>query len=216
MKRLCLSAALGALTLITVVGAPSAQPKTFYFDQAHSEIGFNIRHFFTRVHGQFPGFSGTINYDLKDLASSSVEVVIRDTSIFTGNERRDNDLRGQDFFWTEKYPTITFKSTKVIPGDSTHYQVVGDFTLRDVTKPVTLDVEQLGMGPITMKGRDLGTQAGFFAKTTIDRKDFGIVWNRTVDQGGVMLADDVEIVLNVAATTNPPRPPAPAPSATKK
>src|SRR5262249_38307735 len=151
----------------------------------------------------------------KNLTASTVEVTIRDTSIYTANDRRDGHLRTQDFFWTEKYPNITFKSTKVIPGkDDKHFQVAGDLTIRDVTKPVTLDVEFLGMGPVAISGNDLGIQAGFVATTTIpDRKVYGLVWNKTLDGGGAMLSDDVQLTLNIAAfarnpnSAPPPKPP---------
>ncbi len=199
MKRLLLVAVTAASLGLSATLA-AAEPKTFTIDRAHTEVGFNIRHFFTKVHGRFTDFDGTIVYDPKALTASSVEVTIRDSSISTGVDRRDGHMRTQDFFWVEKYPTITFKSTKVIPGkDDKHFQVAGDLTIRGITKPVTLDVEFLGMGPVDIGGNSLGLQAGFDATTTVNRKDFGIVWNKTVDQGGAMLDDNVELVLNVAA-----------------
>jgi polyisoprenoid-binding protein YceI len=203
--RLIAHAARAAFALTVFASIASAAPQTFVIDRSHSEVGFNVRHFFSRVHGSFADFSGSITYDPEKLAASSVEVTIRDSSIYTANERRDNHLRSEDFFWTEKHPLITFKSTKVLPGaDAEHFQVAGDLTIRDVTKPVTLDVEMLGIGQPTMEGRDMGTRAGFEATTRINRKDYGIVWNKTIDQGGAMLSDDVDIVLNVEAFTRPP------------
>lgn len=189
----------------TMTAAPVTGPagglRTFVIDPSHTEVGFNIRHFFSTVHGNFRDFSGTIRFDEKNLAASSVEVTIQDTSISTGNDRRDAHLRTEDFFWTEKYPTIKFRSTKVLPGDDTHFQVVGDLTIRDVTKPVTLEAQLIGSGRVAIDGRDMGTRAGFTAKTTVNRKDFGIIWNKAVDQGGMMLGDDVELVFNVEAFT---------------
>lgn len=203
MNRFAPLAALAALALTAAIAA--AEPTSFVLDRAHSEVGFNVRHFFTQVHGRFNDYDAAISYDPKNLAASTVSATIRDSSIFTGVDRRDAHLRTQDFFWADKYPTITFKSTKVLPGkDDKHFQVQGDLTIRDVTKPVTLDTEFLGMGPVSMGGHSIGTQAGFIAKTTINRKDWGIVWNRSLDQGGMMLDDDVELVLNIAATTPPP------------
>ena len=208
MKRFSVLACLAGLGLLALASAASSDPRALMIDRAHSEVGFNIRHFFNKVHGRFTDYNGTIVYDPKNLALSSVEVTIRDTSINTANDRRDNHLRSQDFFGTEKYPTLTFKSTKVTPGkDSTHIQVAGDLTIRDVTKPVVLDAEYLGMGPVAVGGHSMGIQAGWLATTTINRKDYGIVWNKTLDSGGVMLGDDVEIVLNVAAFSED-RPPA--------
>lgn len=177
-----------------------AEPVTFAMDRAHSEVGFNVRHFFTKAHGRFEDYTANIVFDPKDLAASSVAVTIRDSSVYTGNARRDSHLRTADFFWADKYPTITFKSSKVVPGrDANHFQVAGTLTIRDVTKPDTLDVEYFGMGPIGIKGHSLGTQAGFHASTTVNRKDYGIIWNQQLDQGGLMLGDDVDIELTVAA-----------------
>lgn len=192
--------AAGVAALLAVAGAAAAAPQKLDIDRSHSEVGFNIRHFFTKVHGSFSDFDGTIVYDPENLTASSVEVTIRDSSIFTGNARRDGHLRSDEFFWTEKYPHITFKSTKIIPGkDPKKFQVAGDLTIRDVTKPVVLDAELHGIGAFASGGRDMGVRAGFEARTTIDRKDYGIVWNRALDQGGAMLADDVEIVLSIEA-----------------
>ncbi len=200
MKRFVLVASSAAVLLVGAVSLAAAEPRTYSIDRAHSEVGFNVRHFFNKTHGRFNDYTGTIVFDPKNVALSSAEVVIRDSSIFTGVERRDNHLRTADFFWTEKYPTITFKSTKVVPGkDAKHFAVEGNLTIRDVTKPVTLDAELIGMGPLAINGQSMGTQAGFEASTTINRKDFGIVWNKVVDQGGMMLDDDVELVFSIAA-----------------
>jgi polyisoprenoid-binding protein YceI len=201
VKRFASTLAALALAALPLARAASAEPVTLQIDRAHTEVGFDVRHFFNKVHGRFTDFDGTIVYDPKNLAASSVAVTIRDSSINTANDRRDNHLRTQDFFWVEKYPTITFKSTKVLPGkDDKHFQVQGDLTIRGVTKPVTLDAEFLGMAGTAIGGMDLGTQAGFTATLTIpDRKEYGLVWNKSLDQGGMMLGDDVAITLNVAA-----------------
>jgi polyisoprenoid-binding protein YceI len=200
VKRFALPASFALAALAAVASLATAEPKTFAIDRAHSDVGFNVRHLFNKVHGRFTDYTGTIVYDPKNLAASSTEVVIRDSSVYTGVDRRDNHLRTQDFFWTEKYPTITFKSTKVVPGkDDKHFKLEGNLTIRDVTKPVVLDVEFLGMGPVAINGNSMGSQAGFEASTTVNRKDFGIVWNKAIDQGGMMLDDDVELVFNIAA-----------------
>lgn len=214
--RISTLTALLALALAAVVGA---EPRTFVFDKTHSEVGFNVRHFFNKTHGRFEDYDGQLTFDPANLTASTVQLTIRDTSIYTANTRRDAHLRTQDFFWADKYPTVTFKSTKVIPGkDDKHFQVAGDLTIRDVTKPVTLDVEYFGMGPVSIGGHAMGTQAGFSATTTINRKDYGIIWNKTLDDGGVMLGDDVDIVLSIAAITaeRPPASPASATAPTSK
>jgi polyisoprenoid-binding protein YceI len=218
LKRL-LSASLMTLVLLAAASVALAEPRTFNIDRAHSEVGFDVQHFFNKAHGSFNDYSGAIVYDPKNLAASSVAVTIRDSSVYTANDRRDNHLRTQDFFWTEKFPLITFKSTKVIPGkDESHFQVAGDLAIRGITKPVVLDVEFLGMGPVAIGGNSLGLQAGWIARTTINRKDFEIVWNKTLDQGGVMLRDNVDIVLNIAgfSTDEPATPPKPTGAPVKK
>ena len=208
MKRLARLVAYAVLGVGLTASVASAEARTYSIDKAHSEVGFKIKHLFNKTYGRFADFSGTIQFDPKNVAASSVDVTIQDSTISTENDRRDGDLRSENFFWVEKYPTMTFKSTKVIPSkDPNHFQVGGDLTLRGVTKPVVLDVEYDGMGPVAIQGHSMGTQAGFSAKTTINRKDFGIVWNRQLDAGGVMLGDDVDISLDIAAVS-PDKPPA--------
>jgi polyisoprenoid-binding protein YceI len=209
---------LAAVLAPTLPAIAAAEPRLFGFDKSHSEVGFDIRHFFTKVHGRFNDYAGSIAYDPGNLEASTVSVSIADSSIYTANDRRDSDLRSPNFFDVAKNPTITFKSTKVIPGkDASHFQVAGDLNMHGVTKPVTLDVEFLGMGPVAVSGRSMGTQAGFVGKTTIKREDWGITWNRTLDQGGMMLGEDVEITLNIAAVSqDKPAAPAAAPAADKK
>jgi polyisoprenoid-binding protein YceI len=196
-----------ALALTLAASVAAAAPRTMTFDKAHSEVGFSIRHFFSKVNGRFERYDGTIVYDDQNLAASTVNVAIQDSSINTQNERRDNHLRSADFFEVDKYPDITFKSSKVVPGkDKSHFKVDGALTMHGVTKPVTLDVEFLGIAAIGMGGNSMGTRAGFAATTTISRKDFGIVWNKTLDNGSVMLGDDVTITLNVEAVEKQPQP----------
>jgi polyisoprenoid-binding protein YceI len=196
------------------VAVAAAEPQTLRIDTGHSTVGFSIRHFFSRVSGRFKEFNGTIQFDEKNLAASSVEVTIKAASIDTGHERRDGDLRSANFFNVDSIPDITFKSTKVVPGPEKSFLIYGDLNMHGVTKPVTLEATLLGAGQVVMGGRPPRMIAGFEAKTTIDRKDFGIVWNRALDQGGTMLGDDVAITLGVEASPpqdpNAQRPAAPA------
>lgn len=207
-------AALGLGVFVAVVAlAPPAlsAPRTYTFDMAHTEVGFDVRHFFTKVHGRFNEFTGSLVFDPENLTASSVEVAIKDSSIYTANDKRDGHLRSKDFFWAEQHPLITFKSTKVIPGKSAdRFQVAGDLTMRGITKPVVLDVEFLGQGEISIGGNSQGVRAGFVGKTTVNRKDFDILWNRTLDSGGLMLGDDVDITLNVEAISRDTAAPAAA------
>jgi len=201
MKRFVVLSTLAALTL---AASAQAAPAPFSFDGAHTQVGFSIRHFFTKVPGQFTDFAGTLNFDEKSFAGSSVEFTIQAKSISTANDRRDNHLRSADFFDVEKFPTLTFKSTKVTEPKDGKFQVMGDLTIHGVTKPVTLDCEFLGSGDTVIGGHSMGYRAGFEATTTINRKDYGLLWNKTLDQGGTMLGDDVTITLHVEAVREQP------------
>lgn len=202
-----------ALMLAVSAVVAAAEPRPFRIDPNHSLVGFNIRHFFSRTPGRFKEFNGILQLDEKNLAASSVEVTIQTASVNTENERRDSDLRGRNFFQSDSFPTMTFKSTKVVQGPDKSFLVYGDLTIRDVTKPVTLEGTMLGIGQVAMGGRPPRTIAGFEAKTTIDRKDFGIVWNSVLDQGGTMLGDDVAITLQVEAVWMDPNAPQRPPGA---
>jgi len=193
-----------ALALASFAPAASAAPLTFDIDQPHSQVGFSIRHFFSKVPGQFKDFSGTIVMDQNAPEASSVNVTIQAASISTGNDARDKHLRGPDFFAADSFPTLTFRSTKVAPAGKDRVQVTGDFTMRGVTKSVVLDVEFLGMGEVGVGGKSWGTKAGFDATTTVNRKDFGISWNKALDQGGLMIGEDVAVSLHIEANLKPP------------
>jgi polyisoprenoid-binding protein YceI len=190
MRKILGSALLVALALLS----GTARAAEWTIDTNHSAVAFSVRHLFSKVPGNFDRFSGTIDYDPAAPAAGSVKVSIEAASINTKNEKRDNHLRSADFFDVEKHPTLTFESTKVIPGDGNAFRVEGNLTMRGVTKPVTLAVTFLGAGPAMG-----GQRAGFEATTTVDRKDYGILWNRTLDQGGTLLSDDVTISINIEA-----------------
>jgi len=172
-----------------------AKPTTWTIDPNHSRITFSIRHIFSKVPGNFDTFSGTIQFDPDRPATASTQVEIDAKSIDTKVERRDNDLRGPNFFDVEKYPTLSFTSTGVKDLGNGTLEVIGNLSMHGVTKPVTLATTVLGSGPAT-NGQ---VRAGFEATTTIDRKDYGIVWNRPLDQGGLLLGDDVVIQINIEA-----------------
>jgi polyisoprenoid-binding protein YceI len=181
-----------------LVGAASiaGAVETFNVDGRHSEATFRIRHLVGKVSGKFADVSGAVNLDRANPAVSTVEFSIKSASVDTGVADRDKHLRSADFFDVEKYPEITFKSTKVAPsGKKDIYNVTGDFTMHGVTKQVTLPVEFLGFG----KDPGGNERAGFTLSTTLDRKEYGIVWNRAIDQGGALLGDDVDINVVVEA-----------------
>jgi len=202
------AAALTALFALSA--AAHAAAETYVFDKSHTKVGFQIRHWLTKVEGRFRDYEGKILIDRDDPAKSSVEMTIQASSIDTGQERRDNHLRSADFFEVEKYPAITFKSSKVVPKGKDLYEVTGDLTMHGVTKTIVAPVRHTGF-------LNLGKQekAGFELTVPINRKDFGIVWNRTADQGGVMLGDDVEINVLVEANKEMPAAAAPAAEPTK-
>ena len=204
MRRSVVAVAL-ALSL-ALASAAQAAPSTWTIDPNHSQVGFSIRHFFSKVPGTFTKYSGTIVYDPEKPAASTVKAEIVAASINTNNEKRDGHLKSEDFFFVEKYPTITFESTKVTPVADKKLMVEGNLTMRGVTKPATLDVTFLGAGP-SMGGEQ---RAGFEAVTKINRKDFNILWNKTLDQGGTMLGDDVEIRIGIEGVIRAAEPPAKA------
>lgn len=189
-----------ALALLLPGAAAYAAPATWTIDPNHSSAGFTIRHLFSKVNGSFAKLLGTVAYDPQKPESSSVTAEIDASSVTTNNETRDKDLRSDNFFDVAKYPTITFASTKVTRAGENKLKVEGNLTMHGITKPVTLDVDFLGSGK-GMMGED---RAGFEGATTLNRKDFDIVWNRNLDQGGTLLGDDVAIHLSIEAFVKPP------------
>ena len=182
------------LTSLFLLSAPAYAAIThFEIDPAHSGVSFKVRHMFTPVPGSFKKFAGTFDYDPAKPKSWTADVTIETASIFTDNEKRDTHLRSGDFFDAEKFPKITFKSKEVKNATKKGATLLGDLTMHGVTKPVTLKVEIGGMG----KDPWGGMRAGFSATTKVNRKDYGIVWNKALDSGGMLLGDDVEISLAV-------------------
>jgi polyisoprenoid-binding protein YceI len=179
------------LSLLWLAAATQAQALEVYdIDAVHSAANFKVRHIFAYTSGHFTQFGGTLWYDAQKPENSRIEIAIQAASINTGNDQRDNHLRSADFFDVEKFPQITFKSTKIVPAkDPQHYRVTGDFTLHGVTKPVTIDVEVLGFG----ENPGLGKRGGFSAQVTLDRTAFGIVWNKTLESGGLLLGNEVQV-----------------------
>ena len=190
MKRLFI------LTLAVLISAAAFAADSFVIDKNHSEAIFQVRHMVSRVSGRFDDFGGTINVDRANPSVSSVEFTIKAPSIDTGVADRDKHLRSADFFDAEKYPEITFKSTAIKPsGRKDVYDVTGTFTMRGVTKTITLPVEFLGF----IKDPRGNERAGFSTHTTLNRKDYGINWNRALDNGGTLLSDDVDVTVNIEA-----------------
>jgi len=172
--------------LLALPVAAAAQ-STWTIDQVHSNVGFEVRHLLTDVEGEFNDFEGTIYYDAETPENSTVEVTVQAASIDTDNDKRDGHLRSEDFFAVDQHPTLTFKSTSVETAGEGMLDVTGDLTMRGVTKSVTIPVEVLGI---------MGDKAGFATEFVIDRQEYGVNWNRALDQGGAILGDDVTVELD--------------------
>jgi len=164
-------------------------------DPMDSGAHFSIKHMMiSTVRGSFGKVSGTVNYDGKNLANAKVNATIDASTVDTNEAKRDEHLRGKDFFDVEKYPTITFKSTKIKPSGKGKFSMTGDLTMHGVTKPVTLAVE----GPSQQIDDKKGNyKVGFSATGTVKRKDFGITYNSVLDGGGVALGEEVPITLDI-------------------
>jgi len=159
-------------------------------DATHTHLGFSVKHMMvTTVRGQFRKYSGKVRIDPKDFTRSSIEGEVEVASIDTGVLDRDNHLRTGDFFDTAAHPKITFKSTRIEHKEDNLYRVLGDLTIRGVTKPVTFEVDYSG----TTKNPWGKTIAGISAEATIHRKDFGITFNAPLENGGVLVGEKVKI-----------------------
>ena len=186
-----------ALALLGLLAAGAAvRAETWNIDPAHTTVEFSVRHMMiSNVKGQFEKLSGTIATNGNDPSSVQISAVIDAASINTRVEKRDAHLKSAAFLDVDKYPTITFKSTKVEAEGSNKWKVTGDLTLHGVTKPVVLEVETTA--PI--KDPSGKTRAGASATTKIDRKDFGVIWNKPMETGGVLVGEDVSIAIEVEA-----------------
>jgi polyisoprenoid-binding protein YceI len=193
IKRLMSSSVL-ALALLMPLAVSAA---TYEIDPAHTSVQFSVRHMMiSNVRGEFTKLSGKVVGDAAKPTETTVEATIDATSIDTRNEKRDEHLRSPDFLDTAKFPTLTFKSTKVEKAGDV-WKVAGDLTLHGVTKPVVLDVTNLTP---PMKDPWGNTRIGAQATTKISRQDFGIVFNKTLDGGGVLVGDEIAITIDVEVT----------------
>ena len=178
--------------LVGLAGAASAAD-TWTIDKAHSDVTFRIKHLMSKVSGRYTEFDGTITTDFANLGASSVSFTIQAASIDTKNADRDKHLRSADFFDVEKYPTISFTSSKITKTGEGSFDVTGTLTMHGVAKEITLPVTFLGAGQDPWGN----TKAGFEVSTKLSRTDYGIVWNKALETGGFLLGDEVEITINV-------------------
>ena len=178
-------------------GVIFAQTTKWDFDLGHSNIQFSINHMvISEVTGNFTSFEGTVLSDKADFSDAKINFTIKVNSIDTDNEKRDQHLTGTDFFDVEKYPEITFKGKSLKKVSGNKYKLTGDFTMHGVTKTIELEVKYGG----TIKDPWGNTKAGFKITGTIKRYDFGLKYNSTLEAGGLMLGEEVELVCNIELT----------------
>lgn len=176
----------------------SAAPATWAIDPAHSAVMFTVRHMLiSTVRGEFDGPAGTVTFDPANVAATRVDTAIDARSISTRNAARDKDLKGVDFFDVVKFPRITFKSRRaesVAPGN---FKLIGDLTMHGVTKEVTLNVEGPSPEIVDLNG---DRRLGATATTTVDRRDFGLLYNELIEGGGAVVSNQVTITIDLEMT----------------
>ncbi|MEP7013395.1 MAG: YceI family protein [Acidobacteriota bacterium] len=177
---------------------PAPAPAIYHADLDHSSVGFSVRHFVTPVPGRFRDFSATLRYDRDDPSRSSVEFRVKAASIDTDNDDRDAHLRSADFFDAARFPELTFATTGVRALEATRFEVTGDLSIHGVVRRVTLPVTLLGLVR-TPQGERIGFETAF----TLDRKDYGITWNRVLEGAGALLGDEVKVTITIEALRAP-------------
>ena len=182
-----------AVKLARPQSAPAPALETYTIDKGHSEVTFQVRHLVTKVRGRFADFEGAVRIDPNAPDRSSVAISIDAASVDTDLADRDTHLKSPDFFDVAKYPRITFVSSRIEPKGGDRYDVTGTFTLRGVSKTITLPVQFLGFAKDPW-GNERG---GFELETKLDRKDYGMVFNAALDNGGLLLGDEVRIAINL-------------------
>ncbi|HTB72704.1 MAG TPA: YceI family protein [Polyangiaceae bacterium] len=172
---------------------------TYTVDYSHSDVGFSVRHMvFAKVRGHFTKWTAEVAID-PDTGKSSVKVEIDAATIDTREPQRDAHLRSPDFLEAEKYPKITYKSSKIEKAGDKKYVVTGDLTIRGVTKPVKLDVEELGGGKDPWGNQ----RVAYAAKARVDRGDYGLKWNQALETGGVLVGEHIDIEIDIEAIAKP-------------
>lgn len=182
------------MTTATLTTTP-AGAATYAIDRSHSDVRFRVRHLLSRVSGQFRDFSGTIVFDPAQPETSHVDVVIKTASVDTSVADRDAHLKSDDFFAVDAHPEMTFVSRRVVPAGPDAFTVSGTLTIRGVSRAVDLPVSFLG----TARDPWGNEKLGFEASLTLNRKDFGLMWNAALETGGFLVGDDVDVSLNVQA-----------------
>jgi len=192
---------LGTLALIAAIPSSSFSADQYSLDVAHSSVGFSVRHMVvSKVHGTFDDFDCSIVADLENIENSSVEVTIQAASINTRNEKRDEHLRSEDFFFVQEHPTLTFRSSSISKqGDG--YVARGTLTIRGISKEIELPFAL--NGPVTSPWGE--TVMGVEIEYTLNRKDYGVNWNKTLDSGGLVVGDEVDVEINLEMKKSEPQ-----------
>ena len=181
------------LAAATFAASSALAADTYVVDKGHSEATFQVRHMVSKVRGRFGDFEGQIRIEPGKPAASSVEFTVRTASLNSDNPDRDKHLKSADFFDVDTYPTLTFKSTRIAPQSGDSYDVTGLLTMRGISKQVTLPVTLLGF----VKDPWGGERAGFETSVTLNRKDFGMVWSKTLDTGGLVVGEEALVTINL-------------------
>lgn len=180
---------------VTLIFSPLASADEYKIDKIHSAVGFSAKHLMvSKTSGQFDDYDGTIKFDPNDLASSKIEVTIQSATINTHMEKRDEHLKGPDFLDVAKFPTITFV-TKSIAKEGDAYQLTGDLTIKGVTKEITVPAEISGPVNSPMGGVVIGIESSF----KINRQDYGVSWNKAMDNGGFVVSDEINVNVGIEA-----------------
>jgi polyisoprenoid-binding protein YceI len=180
---------------MSTAAEPTTTRTTWKIDPSHTTVEFVAKHMMiTTVRGRFAEFEGTIVADEENIGASSVEVTFKAASIDSRAEQRDGHLRSADFLDVENHPEVTFRSTRV-EGSKERFKVTGDLTIRGVTKPITLDATFEGTG----KDPWGGTRSSFHATGTFDRRDYGLTWNVALETGGILVSNEIKIVIEAQA-----------------
>ncbi|HWR01530.1 MAG TPA: YceI family protein [Chlorobaculum sp.] len=199
MKNFITTLAVGLTLLLPAIASAS----TWTIDADHSSVGFKVKHLMvSNVRGTFEKYRGVVELDDKDITKSKVDVTIDPSSINTNVQKRDEHLRSADFFDVAKYPTMTFVSRKWSRVEKGALKVTGDLTIHGITREVVLNV-----APFSQESKDPwgNTRVGTSAGTTINRKDFGLAWNKSLETGGVLVGEEVDIVLEVEMIKTQPK-----------
>ena len=187
MRNFIMTMTLTALMMSTA----STRAAEYEIDKSHTRVGFSVKHMvISTVRGEFTDYEGKIFFDENDVTRSTVEGTIKVASISTSNEKRDEHLRSSDFFDVQNHPEITFKSKRVEKRGDNHV-IIGDFTMRGVTREVEIPFKVTGTLVDPWGGERVGIEAAF----TLNRKDYGVAWTKTLDNGGLVVSDQVNIEL---------------------